>query len=59
MMKAGWDKDNPAYRQVFASLFMPDATPQQVRQFNEWMRLTTSPAAYDGPAEHAGHLHHR
>lgn len=36
-------KDNPAYRQVFTTLFVPDATAEQVRWFNELQRMSASP----------------
>lgn len=39
----GWGRDNPAFRQVFTSLFIPGGTPEQARWFNELQRRTTSP----------------
>jgi len=39
----GWGKDNPVFRQVFTSRFIPEATPEQVGWFNELCRKTTSP----------------
>ena len=30
LIRQGWGQGNPAFRQVFTSLFMPDATHQQV-----------------------------
>ncbi|GAA1771555.1 alpha/beta fold hydrolase [Agromyces humatus] len=44
LMRLGWGQDNPAFRQVFTTLFMPDATPEQTRSLNELQRRTTSPA---------------
>lgn len=44
LMRLGWGQDNPAFRQVFTTLFMPDATLEQTRSFNELQRQTTSPA---------------
>ncbi len=41
---AGWGQDNPAYRQIFSSTFMPNANQQELDWFNEFQRLTTSPA---------------
>src|SRR5207245_11446041 len=35
--------DNPAYRQMFTSQFIPEATPEQARWFNELQRNSTSP----------------
>ena len=40
---SGWGQDNPAYRQIFSSTFMPSATPQELSWFNEFQRNTTSP----------------
>lgn len=38
----GWGTDNPAYRQIFSSTFLPDANEAELRWFNEFQRLTTS-----------------
>lgn len=43
LMRNGWGQDNPAFRQMFASLFMPDAPFEHHAWFNELQRLTTSP----------------
>lgn len=43
LIRMGWGKDNPAFRAVFSSLFMPSAPPSQIDAFNELQRLTTSP----------------
>lgn len=39
----GWGQDNPAYRQIFSSTFMPTATADELEWFNEFQRHTTSP----------------
>ena len=39
-----WGSDNPAFRQVFTSRFIPEGTDEQMRWFNELCRKTTSPA---------------
>ncbi len=39
----GWGQDNPAYRQIFSSTFMPSANASELTWFNEFQRLTTSP----------------
>ena len=39
----GWGRDNPAFRQVFTSMFIPDGSPEQMRWFNELQRRSTSP----------------
>jgi pimeloyl-ACP methyl ester carboxylesterase/DNA-binding CsgD family transcriptional regulator len=43
MTRLGWGKDNPAFRQIFTSRFIPGATDEQVGWFNELCRKTTSP----------------
>jgi pimeloyl-ACP methyl ester carboxylesterase len=39
----GWGRDNPAFRQVFTSAFIPGGTPEQFHWMNELMRMTISP----------------
>ena len=43
LARLGWGKDNPAFRQVFTSRFIPGATDEQMDWFNELCRKTTSP----------------
>jgi pimeloyl-ACP methyl ester carboxylesterase len=43
LTETGWGQDNPAYRQVFSSTFMPSATLDELNWFNEFQRHTTSP----------------
>lgn len=43
LIRVGWGKDNPAFRQVFTTLFMPEGTPEQISWFNELQRISTSP----------------
>lgn len=42
LMREGWGRDNPAYRQVFTSTFVPGATAEQMRWFNDLQRVSTS-----------------
>ena len=42
LIKQGWGQDNPAYRQLFTNLFLPDGTPEQAHWFNELQRISTS-----------------
>jgi len=35
LARVGWGRDNPAFRQVFTSRFIPGATHEQVQWFNE------------------------
>lgn len=39
----GWGQDNPAFRQMFTSLFFPDALAADHQWFNELQRMSTSP----------------
>ncbi|HEX6879602.1 MAG TPA: alpha/beta fold hydrolase [Terriglobales bacterium] len=43
LVRLGWGKDNPAFRQLWSTLFMPDASSEQIDWFNELQRVTTSP----------------
>lgn len=43
LTEAGWGQDNPAYRQIFSSTFMPSANKEELDWFNEFQRQTTSP----------------
>ncbi len=45
LMRLGWGKENPAFRQLFTSQFMPGATKEQADWFNELQRITVSPEA--------------
>jgi len=43
LMRQGWGQENPAFRQIFTSLFMPGANPEQMQWFNDLQRKSTSP----------------
>lgn len=43
LAELGWDKEDPAFRQVFAMQFLPQGTPAQHRSFNEIKRVSASP----------------
>jgi pimeloyl-ACP methyl ester carboxylesterase len=43
LVRASWGDDNPAYRQLFTSLFMPEADEISVRTFNEFQRISATP----------------
>lgn len=43
LTETGWGQDNPAYRHIFSSTFMPSADASELAWFNEFQRLTTSP----------------
>jgi pimeloyl-ACP methyl ester carboxylesterase/DNA-binding CsgD family transcriptional regulator len=42
LTRHGWGKDNPVFRQLFTSLFIPGGTPEQLEWFNELCRRTTT-----------------
>ncbi len=42
LMRVGWGRENPAFRQVFAVQLRPDATSEELKAFDEQMRISTS-----------------
>jgi class 3 adenylate cyclase/pimeloyl-ACP methyl ester carboxylesterase len=44
LMRIGWGQENPAFRQMFTSQFIPGATKEQADWFNELQRISSSPA---------------
>jgi pimeloyl-ACP methyl ester carboxylesterase/DNA-binding CsgD family transcriptional regulator len=40
LARVGWGRDNPSFRQVFTSRFIPEAAPDQVQWFNDLCRKT-------------------
>jgi pimeloyl-ACP methyl ester carboxylesterase len=43
LMRLGWGQENPAFRQMFTSQFIPGATKDQADWFNELQRISSSP----------------
>jgi pimeloyl-ACP methyl ester carboxylesterase len=43
LVRLGWGQENPAFRQLFTSQFLPDGTKEQIDWFNELQRVSTSP----------------
>lgn len=43
LVKLGWGRDSPAFRQIYTSLFIPDGTLEQMNWFNELERLSATP----------------
>jgi pimeloyl-ACP methyl ester carboxylesterase/DNA-binding CsgD family transcriptional regulator len=43
LIKTGWGRDNPAFRQLFTTMFIPEGTPEQMQWFNDLQRISTSP----------------
>ena len=44
LVALGWGQDNPAFRQVFTTLFVPEATPVQMEWYTELQRSSTNTA---------------
>jgi class 3 adenylate cyclase/pimeloyl-ACP methyl ester carboxylesterase len=42
MVREGWGSDNPAFRQTWTAMFMPDADAERIRWFNDIQRAATS-----------------
>jgi DNA-binding winged helix-turn-helix (wHTH) protein/pimeloyl-ACP methyl ester carboxylesterase len=43
LVRHGWGQENPAFRQIFTSQFLPRGTMEQNQWFNDLQRRTTSP----------------
>jgi pimeloyl-ACP methyl ester carboxylesterase/DNA-binding CsgD family transcriptional regulator len=43
LTRSGWGQNNPVYRQLFTSRFIPGATDEQIRWFNELCKITATP----------------
>jgi len=43
LVELGWGRDNPAFRQVFTALLIPDSRPEQYNWFMDMQRMTISP----------------
>ena len=43
LIRAGWGRDNPVFRQIFTSRFVPEATSEQMAWFNDLCLKTASP----------------
>lgn len=43
LVRVGWGTDNPAFRQVFTSRFIPQGSGEQIEWFNDLCRRTTTP----------------
>ena len=42
LMRVGWGRDNPAFRQVFATQLVPEASIEQLRALEEQMRISAT-----------------
>jgi pimeloyl-ACP methyl ester carboxylesterase/DNA-binding CsgD family transcriptional regulator len=43
LTRIGWGRDNPAFRRLFTTMFLPDGTPEQVAWYDELARISASP----------------
>ena len=43
LIRMGWGQNQPAFRRLFTTLFIPDASPAQMEWFDELQRVTTDP----------------
>ena len=43
LIRLGWGGDNPAFRQLWTTLFRPDASLAETEWMNEFQRITSSP----------------
>ncbi len=43
LIRHGWGRDNPAFRQMWSTMFRPDADPEEMDWFNELQRIGASP----------------
>ena len=41
--REGWGQDNPAFRQIFASWYIPEGSPEQWRWWDDLQRISISP----------------
>lgn len=56
LARQSWGKDNPTFRQVFTSRFIPGGTPQQLDWFNDLCLKTTSGEIVAHLLEARGHV---
>jgi pimeloyl-ACP methyl ester carboxylesterase len=43
LIRSGWGRDNPAFRQLWTTLFRPDADPVEMSWLNDLQRISSSP----------------
>ena len=59
LVRSGWGQENPAFRRLFATMFVPDASEEQVRWFSDLMRITSEPEIAARIFEAAARHRHR
>jgi len=43
MIRVGWAKEDPIFRRLFTTIYMPEASEEQMRWFDDLQRMSTSP----------------
>jgi pimeloyl-ACP methyl ester carboxylesterase/DNA-binding CsgD family transcriptional regulator len=43
LIRMGWGRDDPVFRRLYTTLFMPEATAEEMEWFDELQRVTTEP----------------
>jgi DNA-binding winged helix-turn-helix (wHTH) protein/alpha-beta hydrolase superfamily lysophospholipase len=43
LIRLGWGRDHPAFRQMWTALYIPEGTLEQVQWFNDLQRISASP----------------
>jgi pimeloyl-ACP methyl ester carboxylesterase/DNA-binding winged helix-turn-helix (wHTH) protein len=43
LVQLGWGRNNPAFRQIFTTRFIPDPQPEHLEWFNELQQISASP----------------
>ena len=43
LIQVGWGQENPAFRQLFSTILMPDATPEQMASLNQLAQISATP----------------
>jgi pimeloyl-ACP methyl ester carboxylesterase/DNA-binding CsgD family transcriptional regulator len=43
LVRVGWGQENPAYRRLHTTLFVPDGSPEQIAWYDELERTSTTP----------------
>lgn len=56
LMRVGWGQNNPVFRQLFTSLFLPEASAEQIGWFNDLQRRTVTPENACRLQEVFGHI---
>lgn len=56
LVPVGWNTDNPAFRQVFGTLFMPEADEEQMRWFTDLCKNTTDAETALRILDTSGHI---